>query len=64
MIFLRYLRLRAAQQMICVSYSIPVAVLLTTVFSPVGTWSVPFFFVWFTTLMVLTWGGACVVYAG
>lgn len=57
MTFLRYLRLRAAQQMICVSYSMPVAVLLTTVFSPVGTWSVPCFFVWFTTLMVLTWGG-------
>ena len=55
--FFRYLRLRAAQQMLCVSYSMPVAILLTTVFSPPGTWSVPCFFVWFMTLMVLTWGG-------
>lgn len=55
--FFRYLRLRAAQQMLCVSYSMPVAVLLTTVFSPVGTWSVPCFFVRFMTLMVLAWGG-------
>lgn len=57
MTFFRYLRLRAAQQMLCVSYSMPVAILLTTVFSPPGTWSVPCFFVWFMTLMVLTWGG-------
>jgi len=57
MTFFRYLRLRAAQQMLCVSYSMPVAILLTTVFSPPGTWSVPCFFVWFITLMVLTWGG-------
>lgn len=55
--FIHYLRLRAAQQMLCVSYSMPVAILLTTVFSPPGTWSVPCFFVWFMTLMVLTWGG-------
>ncbi|MBF2750750.1 hypothetical protein ISN41_21990 [Enterobacter bugandensis] len=55
--FFRYLRLRAAQQMLCASYSMPVAILLTTVFSPPGTWSVPCFFVWFMTLMVLTWGG-------
>lgn len=57
MTFFRYLRLRAAQQMLCVSYSLPVAILLTTVFSPFGTWSVPCFFIWFMTLMVLTWGG-------
>lgn len=57
MTFFRYLRLRAAQQMLCVSYSMPVAILLTTVFSPPGSWSVPCFFVWFMTLMVLTWGG-------
>ncbi|MHC0026579.1 hypothetical protein [Enterobacter vonholyi] len=57
MTFFRYLRLRAAQQMLCFSYSMPVAILLTTVFSPPGTWSVPCFFVWFMTLMVLTWGG-------
>lgn len=57
MTFFRYLRLRAAQQMLCVSYSMPVAILLTSVFSPPGTWSVPCFFVWFMTLMVLTWGG-------
>lgn len=57
MTFFRYLRLRAAQQMLCVSYSMPVAILLTTVFSPPGTWSVPCFFVWLMTLMVLTWGG-------
>lgn len=42
--FFRYLRLRAAQQMLCASYSMPVAILLTTVFSPPGTWSVPCFF--------------------
>ncbi|MEG6138981.1 hypothetical protein [Enterobacter kobei] len=57
MTFFRYLRLRAAQQMLCVSYSMPVAILLTTVFSPFGTWSVPCFFIFFMTLMVLTWGG-------
>nr|CAH8250207.1 Uncharacterised protein [Enterobacter ludwigii] len=57
MTFFRYLRLRAAQQMLCVSFSLPVAILLATVFSPFGTWSVPCFFVWFMTLMVLTWGG-------
>ncbi|EPR9734497.1 hypothetical protein ACU973_004195 [Enterobacter bugandensis] len=57
MTFFRYLRVRAAQQMLCVSYSMPVAILLTSVFSPPGTWSVPCFFVWFMTLMVLTWGG-------
>ncbi len=57
MTFFRYLRLRAAQQMLCVSYSMPVAILLTTVFSPPATWSVPCFLVWFMTLMLLTWGG-------
>ncbi|EAT2607826.1 hypothetical protein EJN23_17565 [Salmonella enterica] len=53
----RYFRLRAAQQVLCVSYSVPVAIFLTTAFSPFGTWSVSWFFVFLLTLMALTWGG-------
>lgn len=57
MSFFSYFRLRAAQQVLCVSYSVPVAIFLTTAFSPFGTWSVSWFFVFLMTLIVLTWGG-------
>ncbi|WP_370602147.1 hypothetical protein NMD56_26305 (plasmid) [Escherichia coli] len=39
MSFFSYFRLRTAQQMLCVSYSVPLAIFLTTAFSPSGTWS-------------------------
>lgn len=39
MSFFSYFRLRIAQQVLCVSYSVPVAIFLTTAFSPFGTWS-------------------------
>ncbi|MCT7070424.1 hypothetical protein [Salmonella enterica] len=57
MSFFSYFRLRIAQQVLCVSYSVPVAIFLTTAFSPFGTWSVLWFFVYLMTLMALTWGG-------
>lgn len=57
MSFFNYFRLRIAQQVLCVSYSVPVAIFLTTAFSPFGTWSVSWFFVYLMTLMALTWGG-------
>ncbi|EGU3705128.1 hypothetical protein H0P95_004368 [Salmonella enterica] len=57
MSFFSYFRLRTAQQVLCVSYSVPVAVLLTAVLSPFGTWSGGLFFMLFATLMVLAWGG-------
>lgn len=57
MSFFSYFRLRIAQQVLCVSYSAPVAIFLTTAFSPLGTWSVSWFFVYLMTLMALTWGG-------
>lgn len=52
-----YFRLCAAQQVLCVSYSLPVAVLLTAMFSPFGTFSGWLFYALFVTLMALTWGG-------
>ncbi len=57
MSFFSYFRLRIAQQVLCVSYRVPVAIFLTTAFSPFGTWSVLWFFVYLMTLMALTWGG-------
>lgn len=39
MSFFSYFRLRTAQQVLCVSYSVPLAIFLTTAFSPFGTWS-------------------------
>ena len=57
MSFFSYFRLRAAQQVLCVSYSVPVAIFLTAAFSPFGTWPASWFFVFLITLMVLTWGG-------
>lgn len=57
MSFFSYFRLRAAQQVLCVSYSVPVALFLTTAFSSFGTWSVSLFWACLTALMVLTWGG-------
>ncbi|EAZ4637598.1 hypothetical protein CDM12_22210 [Salmonella enterica] len=53
----RYLKLRVSQQVLCLSFSVPVAIFLTTAFSSFGTWSVSLFFVYLMTLMVLTWGG-------
>lgn len=55
-----YFRLRTAQQGLCASYSVPVAIFLTTAFSPFGTWSVSWFFVYLMTLMALTWGGLAI----
>lgn len=52
-----YFRLRTAQQVLCVSYSLPGAVLLTGMFSPFGTWSGWLFFGLLVMLMALTWGG-------
>ncbi len=57
MSFFSCFRLRAAQQVLCVSYSVPVALFLTTAFSSFGTWSVSLFWACLTALMVLTWGG-------
>lgn len=57
MSFFSYFRLRTVQQVLCVSYSVPVALFLTTAFSPFGTWSVSWFFVYLMTLIALTWGG-------
>lgn len=57
MSFFSYFRLRAAQQVLCVSYSVPGALFLTTAFSSFGTWSVSLFWACLTALMVLTWGG-------
>lgn len=57
MSFFSYFRLRTAQQVLCVSYSVPVAVLLTAMFSPFGTWSGWLFFALFVMLMALIWGG-------
>ncbi|EJQ4903376.1 hypothetical protein NX326_004409 [Salmonella enterica] len=54
---LSYFHLRSAQHVLCVSYSVPVAIFLTTAFSPFGTWSVSWFFVYLMTLIALTWGG-------
>lgn len=53
----RCLKLRVSQHALCLSYSVPVAIFLTTAFSPFGTWSVSWFFVYLMTLMALTWGG-------
>lgn len=53
----RYFRLRAAQQVLCFSYSLPVVVLLTAALSPFGTFSGSLFCALFVTLMVLIWGG-------
>lgn len=53
----RYLKLRVSQQVLCLSFSVPVAIFLTTAFSSFGTWSVSLFFVYLMTLMVLTWSG-------
>lgn len=44
MSFFSYFRLRIAQQVLCVSYSVPVAIFLTTAFSPLGTWSGSYWF--------------------
>lgn len=57
MSFFSYFRLRIAQQVLCVSYSVPVAILLTTAFSPFGTWSGSWFFTYLAMLMALCWGG-------
>lgn len=54
---LSYFRLRAAQQVLCVSFSVPLAILLTTAFSPSGTWSGLWFFNYVVALMALSWGG-------
>ncbi|HFG9821616.1 TPA: hypothetical protein ACGHHJ_004579 [Salmonella enterica subsp. enterica serovar Frintrop] len=54
MSFFRYFRLRIAHQVLCVSYSIPVAIFLTTAFSPFSTWSISWFFIYLMTLM---WAG-------
>lgn len=53
----KYLRLRASQQVLCLSFSVPVALFLTTAFSPYGTWSVSWFINYFAALMALVWGG-------
>lgn len=52
-----YFRLRVAQQALIVSYSLPLAVLLTAAMSPSGTFSGWLFCGLFVTLMALTWGG-------
>jgi len=57
MSFFSYFRLRTAQQVLCISYSVPVAIFLTTAFSSFGTWSVSLFWSCLMALMVLTWGG-------
>lgn len=54
---LSYFRLRSAQHVLCVSYSVPVAIFLTTAFSPFGTWSGLWFFNFLVTLMALSMGG-------
>ncbi len=54
---LSYFHLRSAQHVLCVSYSVPAAIFMTTAFSPFGTWSVSWFFVYLMTLMALSWGG-------
>lgn len=57
MSFFSYFRLRTAQQVLCVSYSVPAAIFLTTAFSPSGTWSGLWFFNYVVALMALSWGG-------
>jgi hypothetical protein len=52
-----YFRLRAAQQVLCISFSAPVAVFLMLCDARSGTLSGEWFFTWFVMLMVLTWGG-------
>ncbi|CAB5558961.1 Uncharacterised protein [Citrobacter werkmanii] len=52
----RYLKLRVSQQVLCLSFSVSVAIFMTTAFSPFGTWSVSWFFVYLMTLMALSWG--------
>lgn len=54
---LSYFRLRSAQHVLCVSYSVPAAIFLTTAFSPFGTWSGLWFFNFLVTLMALSMGG-------
>lgn len=56
MSFFSYFRLRIAQQVLCVSYSVPVAIFLTTAFSPFGTWPGSWFFTYLAMLMALCWG--------
>ncbi|EDU9840523.1 hypothetical protein QD63_004569 [Salmonella enterica subsp. enterica] len=57
MSFISYFRLRTAQQVLCVSYSVPLAIFLTTAFSPFSTWSGLWFFNYVVALMALSWGG-------
>lgn len=52
---LRYLNLRLSQQVLCYTYSLPLALFFTFAFSPVGTWSWPLFFSLFVLLTALGW---------
>ncbi|EMK8627181.1 hypothetical protein V9M40_004205 [Salmonella enterica subsp. enterica serovar Newport] len=52
-----YFRARPAQHTFCILHCLPLALFLTAVFSPFGTWSGNLF-IWMTALlMVLLWGG-------
>ncbi|EGB2808612.1 hypothetical protein H7D82_000864 [Salmonella enterica] len=52
-----YFRARPVQHTFCIMHCIPLALFLTAVFSPFGTWSGDLFIWMVALLMVLLWGG-------